>query len=297
MSKYKGAANDFVVAVGKMQSGTPWGIKISPDLNSVTFNCGRDESYYGCGEDAPYNEVQYALNDGDLVNAIPYLKIFKHLQYLNISDSSITDNGIAQLASAIGAMGVKTLVLANNRYVTIGGQELLKKSLSEVPHEIFVSWANPDGTGTATFNDKSNKSYDLVLEPSGNGNCLISIDPKGLGVSAGDSTCPAPIKDQIVGCIKGAVGGGVTGVLGCGGANIAYPACVASAALLGCAGNTYNIALSPCIDNAYSSVERFVDSSESKSGGFDPHDTPLSGVTVSNEIGGGTPGDFDLGSL
>lgn len=378
-----GSANQFVKVVQARHRGEP--DSLQDDLKAVTLTCGRDTSYYGPGRHPQFHVQKSPLDDTQLSIAIPYLKNFTKIEYLNISNSQVTNNGLAQLADALSPIGVKTLILANNPHVTQVGRNIIKKSLSKVPHEIFVSWgvtsdkgnnseeqkkqsayiseftgsfgmdeinskilltrikdhtgsmptphskavitqkytewfkgrfdmneintqilsdrckeifgnindhASHNSTGTATFKDKGNKTYDLTLEPDGN-NCKISIIS---GVNAGDSNavCPAPVKDQIIACIDGGAKAGFAGAVGCGSTNIAYPVCVASAALVGCGGSIFGAALNPCIDNAYSSI--FGDSNNSGSGGFDANASQLSGTSVSTDISG-NPGDFDLGSL
>ena len=283
-SVFVGYVDEFIESVGYMQRGEPCGRPVHPDLRAVVTWCTDQQP----GALPPKYTVQ---------TLIPYLLNFSKLEYLNISHCGINDTGVTQLANNLGALGVKTLVLADNQYVTQAGRDAIKQSLSQVPHEVFVSWAKSDGTGTATFKDKSNKTYDLTLEPDSGGNCNISLMPSGIsGVNAGDSSgvCPAPVKDQIVACLGAAVGAGVSGAVGCGSTNLAYPVCVASAALLGCGGAIYAVALNPCIDSAYSSI--LGDSNNSGSGGWDVNDPQVSGASVGNNVSGNI-GDFDLGNL
>ena len=284
-SVFVGNVDEFIDHVGFMQQGVA-GARVLPDLRAVVTQCTDQHP----GALPPKYTVQ---------TLIPYLLNFPKLEYLNISNCGITDTGVTQLANNLGALGVKTLVLAGNHYVTQAGRDAIKQSLSQVPHEVFVSWAKRDGTGTATFKDKSNKIYDLTLEPDSGGNCKISLMPSGIsGVNAGDSSgvCPAPVKDQIIGCLEGAIGIGVAGLVTCGSnpTPAGYPICVARAALIGCSGRTLSIASKPCIENAYSSI--LGDSNNSGSGGWDVNDPQVSGASVGNNVSGNI-GDFDLGSL
>ena len=157
-SVFVGNVDEFIASVGYMQRGEPCGRPVLPDLRAVVTQCNDQHP----GALPPKYTVE---------TLIPYLLNFPKLEYLNISNCGITDTGVTQLANNLGALGVKTLVLANNQYVTQAGRDAIKQSLSQVPHEIFVSWANSNGTGTATFKDKSNKTYDLTLEPDSGGNC------------------------------------------------------------------------------------------------------------------------------
>jgi hypothetical protein len=271
-SVFVGNVDEFIDHVGFMQQGVA-GARVHPDLRAVVTQCNDQQP----GALPPKYTVQ---------TLIPYLQNFSKLEY-------------PQLANNLGALGVKTLVLANNHYVTQAGRDAIKQSLSQVPHEVFVSWAKNDGTGTATFKDKSNKTYDLILEPDSGDNCKIALMPSGIsGVSAGDSSgvCPAPVKDQIIACLEGAIGIGVAGLVTCGSnpTPAGYPICVARAAFIGCGGRTLSVASKPCIENAYSSI--LGDSNNSGSGGWDVNADTLPGTSVSTDING-NPGDFDLGNL
>ena len=275
-STFSGNAEKFVRAVQAKHRGEPYGL--GDNLKAVAMNC----------------------NDSQLTNVLPYLKNFSTIEYLSIR--FIHDNSAEQLVSSLGALGVKTLVLADN-CITQAGRDIVKQSLSKVPHEVFVSFvnanANSDRTGTAIFKDKSNNIHDLILEPDSGDNCKISLMPSGIsGVSAGDSAgvCPAPLKDQIIGCLEGAISIGVAGLVTCGSnpTPAGYPICVARAALIGCGGRTLSIASKPCIENAYSSI--LGDSNNSGSGGWDVNDPQVSGAYVDNDVSGNI-GDYDLGSL
>jgi hypothetical protein len=193
-SVFVGNVDEFIESVGYMQRGEPCGRPVLPDLRAVVTQCNDQHP----GALPPKYTVQ---------TLIPYLQNFSKLEYLNISNCGITDTGVTQLANNLGALGVKTLVLANNHYVTQAGRDAIKQSLSQVPHEVFVSWANKDGTGTATFKDKSNKTYDMVIKSDG-ADAIIDFADNNTGisgVSAGD-TCPPSVREQMAYCLGAGTG-------------------------------------------------------------------------------------------
>ena len=268
-SVFVGNVDEFIDHVGFMQQGVA-GARVLPDLRAVVTQCNDQHP----GALPPKYTVQ---------TLIPYLLNFPKLEYLNISNCGITDTGVTQLANNLGALGVKTLVLADNQYVTQAGRDAIKQSLSQVPHEVFVSWAKSDGTGTATFKDKSNKTYDLTLEPDSGGNCKISLMPSGIsGVNAGDSSLP-DVSSQIKACLIGGVGKTVSGFVECykGPTNPATYICTAKNALVGCAAGTAVLATSHALG-----------SNDGGSGGWDVNDTPLAGTSTSTDVDWGHWGDL-----
>lgn len=278
-SVFVGNVDEFINHVGFMQQGVP-GSRVFPDLRAVVTQCIDQHP----GALPPKYTVQ---------TLIPYLLNFSKLEYLNISNCGITDTGVTQLANNLGALGVKTLVLANTPYVTQAGRDAIKQSLSQVPHEVFVSWANEDGTSTATFKDKSNKTHDLILEPDSGGNCKIALMPSGIsGVSAGDDTCPPSVQTQLRECLKGAISGSVVGAATCQAASGQVKAiCIATGTLVGCGKATIDIITERCISSHSND-----NSNDTGSGGWNVNDTQLSGAYVDNDVSG-NPGGFDLGSL
>ena len=261
-SVFVGYVDEFIESVGYMQRGEPCGRPVHPDLRAVVTWCTDQQP----GALPPKYTVQ---------TLIPYLLNFSKLEYLNISHCGINDTGVTQLANNLGALGVKTLVLADNQYVTQAGRDAIKQSLSQVPHEVFVSWANKDGTGTATFKDKSNKTYDLTLEPDSGGNCNISLMPSSIsGVNAGDSYLP-DVGTQIVACLGGAAAGVVRGSLQCKGSGIGKALCIAKDSYLGCTMSTA-AAVTIHAGNAYGD--------DGGSGGWNVNDTPLAGTSTSTDI-------------
>lgn len=268
-SVFVGYVDEFIASVEYMQRGEPCGRPVHPDLRAVVTWCTDQQP----GALPPKYTVQ---------TLIPYLLNFSKLEYLNISHCGINDTGVTQLANNLGALGVKTLVLADNQYVTQAGRDAIKQSLSQVPHEVFVSWAKSDGTGTATFKDKSNKTYDLTLEPDSGGNCKISLMPSG--VNAGDDTCPPSVQTQIIECLKGAISGSATGAAACkiGGGQV-KAICVTSGAVLGCGGAIIDSITERCIPSY---------SNDGGSGGWDVNDTQLAGTSVSTDVDSGHWGDL-----
>ncbi len=251
-STFSGNAEKFIRAVQAKHRGEPSGL--GDNLKAVAMNC----------------------NDSQLTNVLPYLKNFSTIEYLSIR--FIHDNSAEQLVSSLGALGVKTLVLADN-CITQAGRDIVKQSLSKVPHEVFVSFvnanANSDRTGTAIFKDTSNKIHDLILEPDSGDTCKISLMPSGIsGVSAGDSFLP-DITTQIVACLGGAAAGAVRGWAKCGGTKETKALCIVKDSYLGCTIST-TAAVTIHAGNAYGN--------DGGSGGWDVNDTQLSGTTVSTDI-------------
>jgi len=251
-STFSGNAEKFIRAVQAKHRGEPSGL--GDNLKAVAMNC----------------------NDSQLTNVLPYLKNFSTIEYLSIR--FIHDNSAEQLVSSLGALGVKTLVLADN-CITQAGRDIVKQSLSKVPHEVFVSFvnanANSDRTGTAIFKDTSNKIHDLILEPDSGDTCKISLMPSGIsGVSAGDSSLP-DVSSQIAACLIGGVGKTVSGFVECnkGLTNPATYICTAKNALVGCAAGTAVLATSHALG-----------SNDGGSGGWDVNDTPLAGTSVSTDV-------------
>ena len=270
-SVFVGNVDEFIDHVGFMQQGVA-GARVLPDLRAVVTQCTDQHP----GALPPKYTVQ---------TLIPYLLNFPKLEYLNISNCGITDTGVTQLANNLSALGVKTLVLAGTPYVTQAGRDAIKQSLSQVPHEVFVSWAKSDGTGTATFKDKSNKTYDLILETDSGDNCKIALMPSGIsGVSAGDDTCPPSLQTQLRECLKGAISGSAFGAATCKIASGNVKAiCVTSGLVLGCGRATIDSITERCLTSH---------SNDGGSGGWDVNDTQLAGTSVSTDVDWGHWGDL-----
>lgn len=279
-SVFVGYVDEFIDHVRFMHQGVA-GASVHPDLRAVVTWCTDQQP----GALPPKYTVQ---------TLIPYLLNFSKLEYLNISHCGINDTGVTQLANNLGALGVKTLVLADNQYVTQAGRDAIKQSLSQVPHEVFVSWAKSDGTGTATFKDKSNKTYDMVIKSDG-ADAIIDFADNNTGisgVSAGD-TCPPSVRDQIATCVGGGVGTVTATWTHCSSAGDvrAQLVCRGGAFLAGCASTVAAFATTQCARGE--GLDSIVDDSYR---GFDVNDSQVSGASVDNNVSGNI-GDFDLGSL
>ena len=270
-STFSGNAEKFIRAVQAKHRGEPCGL--GDNLKAVAMNC----------------------NDSQLTNVLPYLKNFSTIEYLSIR--FIHDNSAEQLVSSLGALGVKTLVLADN-CITQAGRDIVKQSLSKVPHEVFVSFvnanANSDRTGTAIFKDKSNKTYDMVIKSDG-ADAIIDFADNNTGisgVSAGD-TCPPSVRDQIATCVGGGVGTVTATWTHCSSAVDvrAQLVCRGGAFFTGCASTVAAFATTQCARGE--GLDSIADDSYR---GFDANASQLSGASVDNNVSGNI-GDFDLGSL
>lgn len=158
-------------------------------------------------------------------------------------------------------------------------------------------------SGITSFRNTNNNHYDLtLLEHGWRNNSEIAPITSGIsGIAAGDSdiVCPAPIEDQIKGCVSGAIKGAISGAAGCAATNVALPVCVTNAALAGCAIGTASVALEPCIDISYNSIDRLISDINVVDAPFcfDPHAVQFSGVSISNDITCNPGNFFDLGNL
>ena len=192
---------------------------------------------------------------------------------LDLSNNKINDEGAAIIANGL-ANGVlpitKLLNLGGNQITPIGFQNMMDIT-SHIDQEIFIVTEKNESTGEgkAVFKSTEGHLYDFSLKSDGK-DCSVEFGDgiTGIsGISAGD-TCPAPVKDQIIGCINFAIGTSATASVGCLATNAAYPVCVANAALLGCSAGIFQEALSPCVRNTYESIERVIGGSDRGDFGF-----------------------------
>lgn len=180
---------------------------------------------------------------------------------LDLSNNKINDEGAAIIANGLanGVLPITKLLNLGGNQISLAGFQTMKDILSHVDQEIFVITETKYDEGKAIFKDTSGTFYEMVIKSDGHEAAIGFADGiTGIsGISAGD-TCPAPVKDQILGCIKGAIPAAAGGSIGCLGSTVAYPVCIASAAIVGCGVSVIGVGLSPCVDNAYNSIETFL---------------------------------------
>ena len=269
-SVYVGTVDRLCEAVDCMNKGMPWGYaesirfpEILPDLRAIFTQCSSENGV-----------------NGNVQKLTHCLKNFPRLEYLNISHSGMDDKGLEILAGHLVSSGVKTLVLADNPRVTQAGRDAIKQSLSRVPHEVFVSWANENGSGPATFKEKDGNFYDMVIKSEGADAIVeFAVGATGIsGVSAGD-TCPPSVRDQIGACLGGGIAATTANLETClksGGSKGKLALCAGKAFLTGCTALVAATAGRQCVSGSeYEGGE---------SGGWDVDATPLSGVTHSTDI-------------
>ena len=138
---------------------------------------------------------------------------------IDLSGCNIGDAGMDILAQTVSSGRLPSL-----KHIDISGNGIsrpkINEFLNQISQEMFLitEKAHDNGqNGQAVFKDSGSGSlYDMVIKSDGADATIEFADgTRGIsGVSAGD-TCPAPVKDQIIGCIAGAVGWGVTGQGNC----------------------------------------------------------------------------------
>ena len=206
---------------------------------------------------------------------------------LDLSNCGIGDAGVDLLKNAIikGRLKLKNIDLSNNNI----SKAKLTEFLGVLSQDMFVLTEKDEdtGEGKALFKGSDGKLYDFKLTSDGK-ECAVEFGDgiTGIsGISAGD-TCPAPVKDQIIGCINFAIGTSATASVGCLATNAAYPVCVANAALLGCGAGIFTEALSPCVRNTYESIERVIGGSDKKNFSFSATgNTEIQGSYIDNSRG------------
>ena len=207
---------------------------------------------------------------------------------LDLSGCNIGDVGADILGHALANGKLKCLKnidISGNNISTPKITELLK----QVSQDLFVVTEKSYEEGKAVYKDTSGKLYDMHIKSDGKDAIVEFADGiTGIsGVSAGD-TCPAPVKDQIIGCIKGGLTTTVGATVGCLASTSAYPVCVASAALVGCGVSLVGVGISPCVDNAYNSIENYFKGGSDNDKGFGfsaTGGTEIKGTTIDNDHG------------
>jgi len=195
-------------------------------------------------------------------NGLPFFSsIPKNVLNLDLSNNNIGDHGAKVIAEgfANGLLPItKFLNLGGNKITTSGFQKM-KDIIGDVSQEVFIITETKYDTGKSIYKDTDSKFYEMSIKSDGKesafefANGITGIS----GVSSGD-TCPAPVKDQILGCIKGAIPATAGASVGCGGTTVAYPVCIANAAIIGCGVGVIGVGLSPCVDNTYNNIETFL---------------------------------------
>jgi len=184
-----------------------------------------------------------------------------HVEKLNLSNCNISDEGAGLIAEALydGKLASTKLINLGGNNITKSGFQKMKDIIGNVKQELFIITETNYDTGKAIFKDTDSKFYEMSIKSDGKesafefANGITGIS----GVSSGD-TCPAPVKDQILGCIKGAIPATAGAWVGCGGTTVAYPVCIANAAIIGCGVGVIGVGLSPCVDNTYNNIETFL---------------------------------------
>ena len=207
---------------------------------------------------------------------------------LDLSGCNIVDVGADILGHALANGKLKCLKnidISGNNISTPKITELLK----QVSQDLFVVTEKSYEERKAVYKDTSGKLYDMHIKSDGKDAIIGFADGiTGIsGISAGD-TCPAPVKDQIIGCVKGGVAAGLTSSIGCLSTTVAYPVCVASSAFVGCGVNTISVGISPCIDKGYDLIEKMIgikDNDKSDFGFTVDGGTEIKGTSIDNDNG------------
>lgn len=207
---------------------------------------------------------------------------------LDLSGCNIGDVGADILSHVLFTKKLPSL-----KNLDISGNNIsipkMTQLLNQTSQDLFVVTEKSYEEGKAVYKDTSGKLYDMHIKSDGKDAIVEFADGiTGIsGVSAGD-TCPAPVKDQIIGCIKGGLTTTVGATVGCLASTSAYPVCVASAALVGCGVSLVGVGISPCVDNAYNSIENYFKGGSDNDKGFGfsaTGGTEIKGTTIDNDHG------------
>lgn len=211
-----------------------------------------------------------------------------NFQKLDLSGCNIGDSGADILGHALAKGRIPSL-----KNIDLSGNGInpakIKHFLDQFSQDIFVVTEKSYEEGKAVYKDTSGKLYDMHIKSDGKDAIVEFADGiTGIsGVSAGD-TCPAPVKDQIIGCIKGGLTATAGAAVGCMASSGAYPVCVANAAIVGCGVSLVGVGISPCVDNAYNSIENYFKGGSDNDKGFGfsaTGGTEIKGTTIDNDHG------------
>jgi len=170
---------------------------------------------------------------------------------LDLSNNYINDEGAAIIANGLanGVLPITKLLNLGGNQITPEGFQNMMDIISHIDQEIFIITEKNEsvGEGKAVFKSTDGHMYDFKLKSDEKDTTIEFADGiTGIsGISAGD-TCPAPVKDQIEGCVVGAVGGAIRGWAKCGGSGKSKLVCIAKDTYIGCTIGTTVAGLKSC---------------------------------------------------
>ena len=192
----------------------------------------------------------------------PFQKPWNILR-LDLNNNNIEDSGAKCIADGL-AKGffpiTKFLNLGGNK-ITTSGFQYLKDTIKGINQEIVIITETKYDTGKAIFKDTDSKFYEMSIKSDEKNTVFEFADGiTGIsGVSAGD-TCPAPVKDQISGCILGTIGGAIKGWSNCTSTKGKEKLiCIAKDAYIGCSAGVVLAGTKPCVSSGKEYDHHFKD--------------------------------------